>query len=448
MNDIEDKFHFLYHKTCLTTRSINDLKEKMNAEAFNSLLRDYDQYREFKLRDPNAILKILILSVIEELYLQYQDKSEFEMNIKPYFLLSHMKTCQVTCKYEETDKSLLEKLEELSREIYFKRNALKNASSSVLVESIYESLKNDERKAKLIALMARGTLHGFITSQGELLDPFLEDAQMKRKDLIEEVVNFNQSCNSNEFILNIICFCLKLRIRIIDCTTGNELNFPYLFKFDCKKTIVLVYEQDNSVYWILKSDIMFQNGYLSSHPRPINQDENKIDEENKLDDFSLDKKANKIIAENSAQGTEYNTSTYNIEEAELRSIRFQMRNQQYEPNETCPLCGFILFRCDIIKARYCEACRQFACDICKIYFNEKATCSCRRCIVCFTETCDDGTTICGKCKNICHECREANQNPDELIQKYSCGHSICNICRLRNSVVDKSDPAVCSICRE
>lgn len=114
----------------------------------------------------------------------------------------------------------------------------------------------------------------------------------------------------------------------------------------------------------------------------------------------------------------------------------------------CNKCNYILMKCGLLEAMYCENCSAFICSRCKEIFSKNKTCICGRCTCCFLEICLPNHKIGKQCQNVCHTCYEENEPTSDNIVRYPCGHGICRICLFQHTINEKFDPNYCYVCNK
>ncbi len=133
-----------------------------------------------------------------------------------------------------------------------------------------------------------------------------------------------------------------------------------------------------------------------------------------------------------------NSSTFQDPSNEMKDLGSQER--------FCTKCSFILLKCDLLGAYYCDSCRMFDCNQCHHQFSQKITCKCLRCTCCFLETCFSYSKIGKQCQNLCNKCFEENEPGTFNLSRYPCGHGICRLCLIEISVSNNFDPKNCYLC--
>jgi hypothetical protein len=84
MSTLEDKNHTFYHTGSNQLKSLEELNGKLNSNASQRLNDGFTSFREFKLKDPNAMIKIIVLRAVEEVYSNISDSSNFENSLFDY----------------------------------------------------------------------------------------------------------------------------------------------------------------------------------------------------------------------------------------------------------------------------------------------------------------------------------------------------------------------------
>lgn len=432
------------YNTELTTKfiEIEAILDRIDKQMYSNINSNFPFYREFRFRDPNAMIKIFSGYIIELSFLKHNEKQNFTKDIESLISYTGMLKCQELLNTQRNEKELRTVFKEFVEEIYQEKNR-ENNSGNVIYQKMFEK----EKYNTFVILMGRGILQQFLCKVTTELNDFCKKTKMDRAKLEGKVMNVETSLNLEFPLLEILA--KEYKINFSYSSSNQKVTFPYIFKYDTDKTLVVL--QAGDYFHILYERALFQQEKLSKDQM------NKMSSDN--DGFALNqinsspKKSHQLnsgnkdyydyISNQNYSGghskpqqvrssgtipTEYNASTTVKSFEKMDGLGGDEIVHADELMLTCPFCGDIQTDVDYYRAKYCKACRNYQCKQCNYAFSRKKPCSCSRCLCCFKNKPTTNLLIGEECSQLCHNCFESGDQMTQILRRYECGHKVCNLC--------------------
>jgi len=424
-----------YDQVILKLYPIEGLETRLEPHIYSQIQKSFKSYRELSLKDPNAILKVLSLSLLEFIFLACETPEDFETNLSQFASITYMEKCQNHAVIKYTEFELKAIRQELVKELYKYKHL--QQEFNIDPTFIYNVVGKHEKFTRFLVLLARGMMLEFLMNPSKDKDTFLEYIKVSSQILNIVVCNYQEDFNINsQVFLDPFCVLFGRSIRLLYASGSYDQLFPKFLKTNSSFLETIVMDK-YSIYWI------------STH-----EPKEKLEKVNKMNGYSYEEfKMNRTPTPSEHKDPSKNSPFSSAKKPrEISSIPRPLGDSEgdtfYNAEESCKKCSSMLLRCKQIKALYCNSCDVFLCNDCQNYFNQRVTCKCRRCLCCFREYCVPPLIIGLKCQTVCHICYEENDPSTYNIIRYDCGHGICRFCMLKNAVVDKFNPRYCAICKK
>jgi hypothetical protein len=439
ISDLEDQATSVLDVFPQKINKLNSLESKLGSKFLSKFTKEYSSYREFSCQDPNCLFKILMLGSIEFLLTMCDNSSNFEEGLRNFGTVNYMVLCQGGCKNQLAEEAIASVQRDLSQSLY----NIKASSHDIgdTIQHLYNILAADPKVSRVVTLMGRGQVYEFLNKDSEELETIKNRSQLDIKTFISTICSYMEDFNfRNKTLLDVLCAMTGRNLIIHYADSHQETKYPSTLKINSPFSETIIFHAD-MIYWL--------RGTLSSFQTDSTTATQHSEEEYKADIPTSDTLS---VKSSSSPNGKHSDRSYMPKKMKLSTLPRHLGDEGtnediYSTDENCKNCISILNRCIRIKAMYCESCRVYFCDDCKMSFNEARTCKCRRCVCCFMEYCLPGLTIGETCQTFCHQCHEQNDPATSNIVRYECGHGYCRMCMFQNVCNWGHEPRYCFLCR-